>query len=80
MIPNMPNMQAILKAKQAKQTFIANHPQVQTFMDNVNSKPPCQGQEVAIAVRYPDGTEYKTGVRLTQSDIELALALRELVR
>ena len=65
---------------QAKAQFMSNHPQVQPFLDNVNSREPVVGQEIAIAVRYPDGTEHKAGVRITESDLELLKAIRELTR
>ena len=45
-------------ASEAKAKFMENHPQVQTFLDNVSGREPEVGQEVAIAVRYPDGAEY----------------------
>ena len=76
----MLNFQSLMTLNQAKATFMSNHPQVQTFLDNVNSHEPEAGQEVAIAVRYPDGTEYKTGVRITESDMELLQTLWELIR
>ena len=74
----MLNIQSLMMLNQAKSRFMENHPQVQPFLDNVNSREPEVGQEVAIAVRYPDGTEYKTGVRITEGDLELLYSLREL--
>lgn len=74
------NIQALMMFNQAKEKFMTNHPQVQPFIDNVNSHEPVVGQEVAIAVRYPDGTEYKAGVRITESDLELLNTLRELTK
>ena len=65
---------------QAKAKFMENHPQVQTFLDDVNRREPEVGQEVAIAVRYPDGTEYKTGVRVTEGDLDLLNTLRQFLR
>lgn len=76
----MLNIQSLMTLNQAKSKFMKNHPSVQPFLDNVNSRQPCAGQEVAIAVRYPDGTEYKTGVRIKEEDIQLLESLRELIR
>ena len=76
----MLNFQALMMFNQAKAKFMENHPQVQTFLDNVSGREPEVGQEVAIAVRYPDGAEYKAGVRITESDLELLNTLRELTR
>ena len=76
----MLNFQSLLTFNQAKNKFMANHPSVQTFLDDINSREPEAGQEVAIAVRYPDGTEYKTGIRVTEDDMQLLSLLRELIR
>ena len=69
------DFRAIFKLKQAWETFTRNHPKVPPFISGVQSKGAAEGMEIAVAVRYPDGTEFKTGVRLTASDME---ALREL--
>jgi hypothetical protein len=53
---------------------------VQPFIDDLSSRDPEPGQEVAIAVRYPDGTEYKTGVKVTEDDLQLLSMLRELLK
>ena len=74
----MPNIQTLMAMSQSKEKFMANHPQVQPFLDNVNSRQPEVGQEVAIAVRYPDGTEYKTGIRVRPEDLELLNMLKEV--
>jgi len=76
----MPNIQTLMAMGQSKEKFMANHPQVQPFLDNVNSRQPEVGQEVAIAVRYPDGTEYKTGIRVTEGDLDLLNSIRQLLR
>lgn len=76
----MLNFQTLMTLSQSKETFMANHPQVQQFLDDLNSRDPEVGQEVAIAVRYPDGTEYKTGVRITEGDLALLNSLRGLIR
>ena len=74
------NFQMLATAKQAKEKFMANHPKLEPFMDNVNAKGFCPGQEIAIAVRYPDGTEYKTGIKVTESDLQLLNMLKELAK
>lgn len=71
-------IQMLMKAKEAKATFMANHPKLEGFMDDVSSKGFCENQEIAIAVRYPDGTEYKTGIRVTESDLQLLNMLKNL--
>ena len=76
----MLNFQSLLTFSSAKSKFLANHPNVEPFIDELNSRDPEVGQEVAIAVRYPDGTECKTGVRITEDDMQLLELLRELLR
>ena len=74
----MMNFESIFKAMQTKDKFMSNHPKLQQFLNDVQSKGFCEKQEIAVAVRYPDGTEYKTGIRVTQSDLELLNALKDL--
>ena len=76
----MMNFQTLMTLNQSKEKFMANHPQVQPFLDDVNRREPEVGQEAAIAVRYPDGTEYKTGVRVTEGDLDLLNTLRQFLR
>ena len=61
----------MFKAKEAWSKFSANHPKVPVFVDSVRNKGFVEGQEIAIAVRYPDGTEYKAGIRVQKSDLDL---------
>lgn len=70
----------LMAAKQAKAKFMANHPKVESFINDVNNKGFCEGQEIAVAVRYPDGTEYKTGIRVTESDLQLLNMLKGLAK
>lgn len=72
------NFQMLATARQAKAKFMANHPKVEPFLENINRKGFCEGQEIAIAVRYPDGEEYKTGIRVTQEDLDLLNLLKGL--
>ena len=51
------------------------HPKVPLFIANVRQKGFCEGMEVAVAIRYPDGSENKTGIRLKQCDVELLTQL-----
>lgn len=76
----MLNIQSIMKIKQSKREFFKNHPKAGKLLDDVNKKGFCKDQEIAIAVRYPDGTEYKAGIKVTDNDLELLELLRELTR
>ena len=68
---------AIFKAKEAWKKFSGTHPKVPTFIDSIRKKGFEEGQEIAIAVRYPDGTEFKTGIRVQKSDLDLLDILKK---
>jgi len=68
----------LFKIGNAYRTFTMNHPKVPEFLNNVKNKQMTEGTEIAIAIRYPDGTEYKAGVRLHQSDLDLVEDLKDL--
>lgn len=74
----MMDFNALFKIKQMWGTFCANHPKVPGFIAGVKASGFCEGQEIAIAIRYPDGTEYKTGIRVQASDLELLNALKSM--
>jgi len=71
---------AIMQLQNLWRNFQAQHPRVPAFLSGVQSKGFCEGQEIAIAVRYPDGTEYKTGIRVTQEDLAMLNTLRNLAQ
>ena len=64
-------LEQMLRARQAWNVFKRNHPKVPVFMDNVNRRGYEEGMEIAIAVRYPDGEEFKSGIRVNASDMEM---------
>ena len=72
------DLTAVFKLKHVWDVFSGNHPKVPPFLNGVRSKGAQEGMEIAVAVRYPDGTEYKTGVRLTGSDLEALSTLGDL--
>ena len=65
------DISAMFKAKEGWNKFTQNHPKIPVFLKDLRRKGFEEGQEIAIAVRYPDGTEFKTGIRVQQSDLEL---------
>ncbi len=71
---------AMLKLRGAWQHFNENHPKAVEFGNEVGSKGFCEGQEIAVAVRYPDGTEYKTGIRVQASDLELLEIVKGMMK
>lgn len=65
------NFGEVLTIKQDLKAFEARHPKASEFFNDVKAKTPVEGQEIAIAVRYPDGTEYKAGIKVTAEDLVL---------
>lgn len=55
--------------------FKANNPDVVEFMNKVQAKGFCEGQEFVIAVKYPDGTEYKADFVVGKDDLPVVEAL-----
>ncbi len=72
------NLESMFHMRQAMNAFRANHPKVQPFIDGIQQKGFCEGMEIAIAVRYPDGEVRKNGIRVTASDLELLNTLKGL--
>ena len=70
---------SIMNFKNDWETFKYNHAKVPEFINNVRSKGFCENQEIAIAIRYPDGTEYKAGIRVRESDLAAINDLRALM-
>ena len=73
------NLGALLDIKNKLNRFRSNHPKLEEEGKKVLSKGFCEGQEIAIAVRYPDGTEIKTGIRVTESDLPFFESLKDLI-
>lgn len=72
------NLESMFRARQSWKVFKKNHPKVEPFMDAVQRKGYCEGMEIAIAVRYPDGEEYKTGIRVNASDMDMLELARSM--
>ena len=66
--------------KQSWAIFKGNHPRVPEALAQVRGKGFCEGQEIAIAIRYPDGTEVKTGIRLKESDLQLFDTIKDVIK
>ncbi len=66
------------KIGQLTATFFKNHPKVTGFAEGVRREGIREGMEIAVAVRYPGGEEFKTGIRVRQEDIDLLDELRKM--
>ena len=73
------NVQALMKARGAWQTFRSNHPNVLPFLNDVLQHGVKEDVQVEILVHYPDGTDLKSGIRVKQSDLAFFNALQELL-
>lgn len=69
---------AIGKIKNGWNGFIFRHPKTNEFINQLKTKNVVPGQEIAIAIRYPDGTELKTGIRLKEEDIDFVETVKKL--
>ena len=70
------NLESMFHFRQAMNVFRRNHPKLQPFVDGIQQKGFCEGMEIAVAVRYPDGDVRKTGIRVTASDMDLLNTLK----
>lgn len=62
---------AIMKFKGAWDTFTSNHPKFVPFMQAIGRDAIADGTIIEIKVKSPEGKEYNTNMKLTQSDIDL---------
>ena len=69
---------AIMRLQQEWNNFQMRHQKVPAFLAGIRSKQPCVGQEIAVAIRYPDGSEFKTGIRVTAEDLALLETLKSI--
>lgn len=76
---NMGNMEQLLHIKQAWSTFTANHPRFPLFLNSVKTKRIPEGTVIDIVITYPDGTDTKTNLKVTASDLQLIDTLRTMV-
>ena len=67
-----------LKTGQLLAAFLRNHPKVAGFAEGVRRGGIREGMEIAVAVRYPDGEEYKTGIRIRKEDLEILDELKKM--
>ena len=72
------DISTMMKMRSGWDQFQRNHPKVPAFIQNVRRKGFREGMEIAVAVRYPDGTEYKAGIRVTDSDLDLLEAIQDM--
>lgn len=67
----MMDFSAIMKFKNTWDTFTANHPKFMPFMQAVSREAMMDGTIIEIKVTSPEGKEYNTNMKITQSDLDL---------
>jgi hypothetical protein len=67
----MMDFSAVMKIKDAWDTFSGNHPKLLPFMQAVNREAISDGTIIEIKVTSPQGKEYNTNMKITQSDLDL---------
>ena len=69
----MMDFSALLKIKGAWETFSNNHPRFMPFCQAIDA-----GTIIEVKVTSPDGKEYTTNMKLTQSDMDLFGTLKSM--
>lgn len=69
---------SIMKIKGAWDTFTRNHPKFMPFMQAVGREAVGEGTIIEVKVISPQGKEYTTNMKLTQSDMELFAQIKNM--
>ena len=72
----MVDFSAMMKIKGAWDNFTKNHPKFMPFMQAVGRDAIGDGTIIEVNVVSPDGKEYNTNMKLTQSDLDLFAQIR----
>lgn len=70
---------SIMKIKGAWDTFTRNHPKFMPFMQAVGKEAIGDGTIIEVKVTSPDGREYTTNMKLTQSDMDLFASMKGMM-
>ncbi len=69
---------SVMKIKSAWDTFSRNHPKFMPFMQAVGREAIGDGTIIEIKVTSPEGEEFNTNMKLTQSDLDLFAQIRNM--
>ena len=72
------NMEQLFRGRQAWKTFTENHPRFPEFLRALRERGICEDTLIEITVRYPDGGELRSGVKVKTSDLELLQTLENM--
>lgn len=67
---------AVMKIKNAWDTFTRNHPKFPMFMQAVQRRGIPEGTVLEVSVKYPDGQVMDANIRVTRSDLDLVEVLK----
>lgn len=76
----MMDFSAIMKFKGAWDTFNKNHPKFLPFMQAVGREAVTDGIIIEVKVTSPEGKEYNTNMKITQSDLDLFAQLKTMMQ
>ena len=69
---------SVMKIKSAWDTFSRNHPKFMPFMQAVGREAIGDGTIIEIKVTSPEGKEFNTNMKITQSDLDLFAQIRNM--
>jgi hypothetical protein len=72
------DIKAMVKVKQAWDTFLRNHPKFPIFANAVKEKGITEGTEIRVELTYPDGQEMKVALKVKASDLEMVELLKTI--
>lgn len=72
------DFKAVMKMRQAWETFLQNHPKFPVFANAVREKGISEGTQIRIELTYPDGQEMKVALKVKQSDLEMMELLKSV--
>jgi hypothetical protein len=75
----MMDFSAVMKIKEAWDVFSNNHPKFMPFMQAVSREAVSEGTIIEVKVTSPQGKEYNTNMKITQSDLDLFNQIRTMM-
>lgn len=72
------NPMKLLQIKPLFDKFNATHPRIKPFINAVATNGLEVGTIMEVSVKTPDGRNFTTNLKVTESDLELVQALKEL--
>jgi hypothetical protein len=76
----MMDFSAVMKIKGAWDTFSKNHPKFVPFVQAVGREAITDGTIIEIKVTSPQGKEYNTNMKITQSDLDLLEQIKTMTK